>query len=51
MKKINKRRAPGQQYLKQTLTNCLTVITSNDNMQLEVNPLKVFFNSSSHNLI
>uniref|UniRef100_A0A7S4PCN8 Ras-GAP domain-containing protein n=1 Tax=Paramoeba aestuarina TaxID=180227 RepID=A0A7S4PCN8_9EUKA len=36
------RRGPGQQYLKVALTNVLTKITSDADMVLEINPLKVF---------
>lgn len=36
------RRGPGQQYLKATLTDVLTRITSNPDLILEINPLKVF---------
>mmetsp|Transcript_6380 Transcript_6380/g.18071 ORF Transcript_6380/g.18071 Transcript_6380/m.18071 type:complete len:759 (+) Transcript_6380:76-2352(+) len=36
------RRGPGQQYLKATLTSVLTRITSNPDLVLEINPLKVF---------
>jgi Ras GTPase-activating-like protein IQGAP2/3 len=36
------RRGPGQQYLKKTLTAVLTEITSQSDLILEVNPLKVY---------
>mmetsp|Transcript_17716 Transcript_17716/g.53103 ORF Transcript_17716/g.53103 Transcript_17716/m.53103 type:complete len:779 (+) Transcript_17716:136-2472(+) len=36
------RRGPGQQYLKKTLTTVLTEITSQSDLILEVNPLKVY---------
>lgn len=36
------RRGPGQQYLKHTLTEVLTIVVSDDSLQLEINPSKVY---------
>jgi len=36
------RRGPGQQYLKSTLTSVLQEVTADPNMNLEINPIKVY---------
>jgi Ras GTPase-activating-like protein IQGAP2/3 len=36
------RRGPGQQYLKQTLTNVLKYVTEQKDMCMEINPIKVY---------
>lgn len=36
------RRGPGQQYLKQTLTNVLKYVTEQKDMCMEINPVKVY---------